>query len=688
MATALPTLSPREGYDRWAPAYDSYDNPVVALDGPVVERLQGDVRGRRVVDIGCGTGRHALRLLGAGAEVTGVDFSVGMLGALRAKHPPSSLRLVEHDLTQGIPLPDGAFDLVLCCLVMEHLPDLGQMVAEMGRIGRSGARIVVTDLHPQWTQRGLHARFREGGDKLQIAGQEHRICDYVMAGVRAGLRLERMEEHGVDDALAELAARYARSHGPFEAEQFATRYGLGRSTAAAVLGPLVASGKLLSGSFTPGRTGEELCDPEVLRTIKRRSLARLRREVEPVPEAALGRFLGSWHELDRPRSGIDATLSVIEQLEGLALPASVWLEDVLPRRVRDFRASDLDDLCSAGEILWRGVEPIGAGDGRVAFHLAERYALLAAPTTEPAHPRAADILAVLERRGAVFFSDLVTQVGGFANDILEALWDLVFAGLVTNDTTTPLRSYFKLGAHRERSGGRPRLRTRRALPPGSEGRWSLLPKATAAGVSDTDRRTALANVLLERYGVVTREVVQAENVAGGFGAVYPILKAMEEAGRVRRGYFIEGLGAAQFARAGVDERLRALRDPSTEANGVVLAATDPANPYGAALPWPAGEPRPQRAAGAHVVLVDGALGAFIGRGDENMALFLPRDEPERSRVATAVAVALSRELDRGTKRAITIAKIDGVDAGSSPVAATWKLSGFVVSGSGLLVRRV
>ncbi|NUO48104.1 MAG: DEAD/DEAH box helicase [Polyangiaceae bacterium] len=488
-------------------------------------------------------------------------------------------------------------------------------------------------------------------------------------------------------ALAELAARYGRSHGPFEAEQFAARYGLGRSTAAAVLGPLVASGKLLSGSFTPGRTGEELCDPEVLRTIKRRSLARLRREVEPVPQAALGRFLGSWHELDRPKAGIDATLSVIEQLEGVALPASVWLEDVLPRRVRDFRASDLDDLCSAGEILWRGVEPIGTGDGRIAFHLADRYGLLAAPTTEPAHARVADVLAVLERRGAVFFSDLVTQVGGFANDILEALWDLVFAGMVTNDTTTPIRSYFKLGAHRERSGGRPRLRTRRALPPGSEGRWSLLPKAPIAGISDTDRRTALANVLLERYGVVTREVVQAENIAGGFGAVYPILKVMEEAGRVRRGYFIEGLGAAQFARAGVDERLRALRDPSTDANAVLLAATDPANPYGAALPWPEGEPRPQRAAGAHVILVDGALGAFIGRGDENIALFLPPEEPDRSRVATAVAVALSRELDRGAKRAITIAKIDGIDAASSAVAPTWKLSGFVVSGSGLLVRR-
>ncbi len=486
-------------------------------------------------------------------------------------------------------------------------------------------------------------------------------------------------------ALVELAARYARSHAPFEAERFASRYGLGRSTAQTALSVLLASGKLLAGSFTPGRTGEELCDPEVLRTIKRRSLARLRREVEPVPQAGLGRFLTSWHELDRPRSGLDATLSVIEQLEGLALPASVWLEDVLPRRVRDFRPSDLDDLCSAGEIVWRGTEPIGTGDGRIAFHLVDRYGLLAAPQGEATHARAKDVLAVLERRGAVFFSDLVAQVGGVANDVLDAVWDLVFAGWVTNDTTAPIRSLFKLGAHRERSGGRPRFRTRRALPPGSEGRWSLLPRTD--GVSDTDRRTALANVLLERYGVVTREVVQSEGVPGGFGAVYPILKVMEEAGRVRRGYFVEGLGAAQFARTGVDERLRALRDPPTDAASTMLAATDPANPYGAALPWPEGEPRPQRAAGAHVILVDGALGAFIGRGGENMATFLPQEEPDRSRFVAAIAAALGRELDRGSRKVLTISRIDGVDAAQSPLAPAWKAAGFVVSGTGLLVRR-
>jgi len=207
----LPQVSPREGYDRWAPAYDAYDNPLVALEGPVVERLGGTVRGLRVADIGCGTGRHSLRLSQAGADVVGVDFSGGMMAVLRSKRPPASLRLVEHDLTQGIPLPDDGFDLVLCCLVLEHLPDLTAAVAEMARIGRSGARIVVTDLHPECTRRGLHARFREadGSDKMQISGEQHRVCDYVMAGVNADLRLEHMEEHAVGAALAErsLSAR-------------------------------------------------------------------------------------------------------------------------------------------------------------------------------------------------------------------------------------------------------------------------------------------------------------------------------------------------------------------------------------------------------------------------------------------------------------------------------------------------
>lgn len=211
--TDLPIVSPREGYDRWAPAYDAYDNPLVALEEPVVTRLCGEPRGLTVADVGCGTGRHALRLADAGAEVTGVDFSTGMMDVLRSKGAGGRLRLVEHDLSAGVPLSSGGYDLVLCCLVLEHLPDLRGMVAELGRICRAGGRVIVTDLHPSWTRRGLHARFREaeGAPKIQIEGEHHRVSDYLMAGVRSGLRLEEVDEHVMDEDTARQS-RSARKY--------------------------------------------------------------------------------------------------------------------------------------------------------------------------------------------------------------------------------------------------------------------------------------------------------------------------------------------------------------------------------------------------------------------------------------------------------------------------------------------
>lgn len=215
MSEPLPVVSPREGYDRWGPAYDAYDNPLVALEEPVVNALCGAVAGLEIADIGCGTGRHALRLVAAGAKVTGVDFSSGMMDALAAKGLPSGLRLIEHDLRTGIPLPADHFDLTLCCLVLEHVPDLRAAVAELGRICRPGGRVIVTDLHPEWTRRGLHARFREaaGAEKIQIEGEHHRICDYVMAGVAAGLVLEEIDERVMDDATAAGSASAQKYRG-------------------------------------------------------------------------------------------------------------------------------------------------------------------------------------------------------------------------------------------------------------------------------------------------------------------------------------------------------------------------------------------------------------------------------------------------------------------------------------------
>lgn len=200
----LPVVGPREGYDRWAPGYDAYDNPLIALEEPVVRRLIGEVRGLAVADVGCGTGRHALRLGAEGARVTGVDFSSGMMAVLRGKRPPASLQLLVHDLNLGIPLASRAFDLVLCCLVLEHLADLPRMMGELSRICRPGGHVVVSDLHPEMTRRGLHARFREqeGGDKVQIEGVHHGVADYVMAGLSAGLTIVEVSEHVMDERIA------------------------------------------------------------------------------------------------------------------------------------------------------------------------------------------------------------------------------------------------------------------------------------------------------------------------------------------------------------------------------------------------------------------------------------------------------------------------------------------------------
>ncbi len=501
----------------------------------------------------------------------------------------------------------------------------------------------------------------------------------------------------VADPLGDLVSRFARTHGPFPIEAVAGRFGLGVATARGALAKMIASGKVLEGGFLPGGAGVELCDAEVLRGIKRRSLARLRKQVEPVTHAALGRFLVAWHEIAAPRGGLEAILAVVEQLEGCPIPATALFEDVLPARVRGFRPDQLDALCAAGEIVWRGVEAVGDGDGRIALHLVDRYALLAPPPDPPEEGLARSIAEVLAARGAIFFGDVVSTVAAFPGDVLSALWDLVWRGAVTNDTTAPLRSRAGLGV--SASSSKRAFRSRRIGAPGSEGRWSLLPGAARAlglethGIaapalpSETDRRAALAAVLLERYGVVTREVAHSEGIVGGFSAVYDVLKAMEEAGRARRGWFVADLGAAQFARPASEDRLRALREPPEESGVVVLAATDPANPYGAAVPWPPSETRPQRAAGALVVLASGELVGWIGRGEKSLLSFLPPEDPERRAAAAALARGLSSFVDAGRRQALALERIDGGDATASPLAAAFVEAGFQSTSKGLLKRR-
>ncbi|MFT3765703.1 MAG: DEAD/DEAH box helicase [Minicystis sp.] len=537
--------------------------------------------------------------------------------------------------------------------------------------------------------------FTVAGERRWAAAEDAgRLRDALGVVPPRGLPAALLEP--VKDPLGDLLSRYARTHGPFLIESAAARFGLGIAPVRTALERLAAAGRVLEGEISPGRRSREWCDVEVLRSLKRRSLAKLRKEVEPVPQPALGRFLAEWHGLMRPRSGPDALLTIIEQLQGAPLPASVLEADVLPARLKGYRAADLDLLCAAGEVAWVGLEPLGPHDGKIAIHLVDQLSLLAPPPRRAEGELAGRLRALFEQRGALFFSDLVAETGAFQNDLLAALWDLVWAGEVTNDTLAPLRSYLRGPAaqNKERrvSFRGASFRSRRVGPPGSEGRWSLVTRGRRTP-SETERRAALTRALLERHGVVTREAVQAEGIAGGFSAVYEVLKAMEDAGRVRRGYFVAGLGATQFALPGADDRLRAVREPPDDPRALIIAATDPANPYGAALPWPESAPdgdasraRPQRAAGAHVVLLDGALVGYVGRTEKNLLTFLPKDEPDRGHAAEALAGALSALVDEGRRRTLLVSRVDGEEPERSAIGPKLAAAGFTPTSKGYFKR--
>ncbi len=503
------------------------------------------------------------------------------------------------------------------------------------------------------------------------------------------------------EPMLEIVARYARTHGPFTAAAVAERYRVGTAVIHAALTRLAAQDRLLQGEFIPGGRGEEWCEPEVLRSLKRLSLAKLRRQVEPVETAALARFVPAWHGLVRPRAGLDALLSVIEQLQGTALVASVLETEILPARIKNYAPADLDELFVAGEVVWRGLEPLGPNDGRIALYLTDHYPVLAPPIAAPeaSDPHPGDgldltsrILALLDEKGALLFSDLQANLQIFPQDVADALWSLVWSGAVSNDTLAPLRAKVLAAAPQQKRGraatrGR-RFRSRRQTLPGTQGRWSRLPDPMQVGPSETERRTALAHQLLERHGVLTREAVAAEGISGAFSAVYPILKALEEAGRIRRGYFVSGLGATQFALPGAEDRLRGLREPSPEpGDAIVLAATDPANPFGAALPWPEKDgARPMRAAGAQVILFEGELLAYLGRTEQTVWTYLPDHEPERSERGRRLAAALAELAERGRRGAVLFTQIDGGDPQASALAPFLSEVGFSSSSRGMMKR--
>jgi len=506
----------------------------------------------------------------------------------------------------------------------------------------------------------------------------------------------------VREPLLELVARYARTHGPFTPHEVGRRFGLDQPTAVAVLTSLSARGSLVEGAFRPAGREREWCDAAVLVTLRQRSLAKLRRAVEPVEPSVLGRLLTSWQGLVHPRPGLDAILDAVERLQGCPLPASTLETDILQARVAHYQPADLDTLAAAGEVTWVGVEALGARDGRLALYLTDSLPkllpLLPVADVQALSERERAVLAHLASAGASFFGAIHEGVGGgFPRPTVDALWSLSWKGLVTNDTFRSLRAF--LAPPPEREGRRlpraaPAYRSRRAAPASAEGRWSLLQARLEQRSTATEWSAAAAQQLLSRYGLVTRAVAQAEGLSGGFSALYDVFKALEESGRIRRGYFVAGVGATQFVLPEVVDLLRSLRQPPEPDEVVLLAATDPANPYGALLPWPqlgeAVQARAARAVGAHVVLVNGALAAWIGRGGRQAWAWLPDAEPDRTRIARAVAdrfAALGHAAQAERHGGLVLEELNGEQATQHPLALFLTEVGFVPSSLGFHLRR-
>ncbi|SCG17756.1 ATP dependent helicase, Lhr family [Micromonospora echinofusca] len=549
--------------------------------------------------------------------------------------------------------------------------------------------------------------------RVRVAGEERwvgvedaaRLRDALGVALPVGVAEAYLAP--VADPLGDLVARYARTHGPFAAATCAARFGLGVFVVEQALRRLAATGRVVAGEFTPDTAGSQWCDAEVLRLLRRRSLAALRREIEPVPPRALAAFLPRWQQVGSSARGVEALAAAVEQLQGAAVPASALERLVLPGRVADYSPAQLDELCASGEVLWAGSGAISGGDGWVTLAYADVAPLLLPPPDEaltrtPLHDAVLDALGDGQ---ALFFRSLSDRVGSTDDAALAAaVWDLVWAGHLTNDTLAPMRAALGGGgAHRSRATA-PRTRYRRpgrvALPtrggpPTVAGRWSRLPERDT---DPTRRAAALADVLLERHGVVTRGAVLAEQVTGGFAAVYPVLSALEERGAARRGYFVEGLGAAQFAVPGAVDRIRALAEPTDGGRGrggpaLVLAATDPANPYGAALSWPeravdsgdgaapATGHRAGRKAGAVVVLVAGDLVLYVERGGRTILSFT--DEAD---LLAAAGKALADAVHSGALGAMSVERADGEAVHSSPLHDALTAAGFRATPRGLRLR--
>jgi ATP-dependent helicase Lhr and Lhr-like helicase len=576
---------------------------------------------------------------------------------LRELIDPGALEEVEADLQRTSERTraanaDGLHD------VLRAVGDLTVDEAQARCLEAVSAQRMLRDL-----ERGRRAvRMRIGGEERWLAAEDAGLYRDALGAVPpGGLPAVFLEE--VEEPLARLVRRYARTHGPFTTRDLSDRYAI---DCGPVLRDLEAAGGLVRGELRPGGSEREWCDPEVLRRLRRASLATLRKEVEPAEQRALARFLPAWQ-------GVDRTLElreVLVPLQGLALAPEVWERDVLPRRVRAYTPAAMDELCASGEVVWVGAGAFGSRSGRVSLYFREDARWLGPPPSK-AEPPAGPLHDALRERlavGAAFWTDLLADIGDAEPiELQEALWDLAWAGEATNDAFAPLRAPRLSLAKRSRDAGRRFARRRRPASPQVQGRWSLTAALFADAPAHGPRMRAIAEVLLERYGIVTRETVLAEGIPGGFAALYGELSNLETLGTARRGYFVEGLGGAQFALSAAIERLRTMRTDEP-AGALVLAATDPANPFGATLSWPRREEdsgrRPARVAGAYVVTLDAEPVLYVERGGRGL---LPLREPATEWLKPALE-ALADAVRRGRVPRLGIERYDGVPVMGSPTA--------------------
>jgi ATP-dependent Lhr-like helicase len=617
---------------------------------------------------------------------------------LRDLIDPDALAEVEADLQRTsertrAPNVDAMHD------VLRAVGDLTAAEAQERALGAVSAPRMLEELERQ--RRAIVMRI--GSEDRWIASEDAGLYrDALGAMPPGGLPEAFLGE--VEEPLERLTRRYARTHGPFTTRDPSDRYGIDFGP---VLRELERAGGLVRGELRPGGAEREWCDTDVLRRLRRASLATLRKEVEPAEQRALARFLPAWQGVDGSPpggAGVDRLREQLVPLQGVALAPEVWERDVLPRRVGAYSPTWMDQLCAAGELVWVGAGAVGRNSGRVALYFRDDARWLGPPpfkgdrSREPLHD------AIRERleQGAAFWSDLLAELpamptepangaapanprGGQSVEPLElqeALWDLAWAGEVTNDAFAPLRAPRLALAKRDRDAGRRFARRRRPGAPQVQGRWSLTAPLFADPPAHGPRIRALSEIMLERYGIVTRETVLAEGIPGGFSTLYGELTNLETLGTARRGYFVEGLGGAQFALPAAIERLRSLR-ADDEAGPLVLAATDPANPYGATLPWPKREDddsgrRPSRVPGAYVVTLDAEPVLYVERGGKGL---LPLREPLAADGTPAdwVPVALDALVEhvrRGRAGRLGIERFDGGSVIGSPIEPLLVEAGF------------